>query len=161
MTMLPGCDGGPSTSGTFDFSARLDGVPWIADTGIALAAAAPAETTLTITAVRRVSPQEEQDITLSLKNLGSGPFALGGITGPAVGALTVMQLAGDSVTGVTNFLSDSLTPGMLSITSLRRSDSLVAGSFAFEASTLPDMPPHHQITGHFRVRYTLQTVIVP
>ncbi len=157
-----GCDsGGPGDTAGFDFAATVDGTQWVADTGIAQASASPTDTIITITAARRVSPTEEQEITLSLQSMGSGQFPLGDIASPAVGAFAIFQVSGDSVTGVASYLTRSTTSGTLTISSLRRSDSLIAGSFAFESSLLPDTVPHRQVTGHFRVRYTMQTVFLP
>ena len=162
-TLVLGCDsGGPSTSGDFSFTATLDGAPWVADTGIALAFAAPTDTSLTISAARRVSPTEEQEITVFLMQYGRlGQSALGDAAAPGMGAFSITQISNDSATGFVSYLTDAREPGLVSITAINRADSTISGTFAFTASTHPDTIAHRRVTGYFRVRYSMQTVIIP
>lgn len=161
--LLFGCDsGGPDGGSNFTLNATLDGKPWFADTMVAITFAAPADTSIIISAARRASPTEEQQITVAVQGFGRlGQYALID-TVPGIGAFSSVHINGNVVTGdPVTWRSDRGKPGILNITSISRSDSLVSGSFAFEASTHPDTTVHRHVSGTFRVRYSMQTVFVP
>jgi hypothetical protein len=161
--LLLGCDSGsPDSGGNFTIRATLDGQPWLADTMVAIAYAAPTNTSIIISAARRASLTEEQQITVAVQGFGRlGQYALVD-TAPGIRAFSSVQVSGNVVTGdPVTWLSDRGTPGLLTITSISRGDSLVSGSFAFEASTHPDTAVHRHVSGTFRVRYSMQTVYLP
>lgn len=158
--MSAGCSdsGGPDLSGPAFFTGTLDGVSWVGDTTVAILSGG---STLSITGARLVSATEEQDITLSLQGFGPGIYMLADQSGPAVAALTVMHVDNHILTSMSTYLSSSQHPGELRITGISTSDSVVTGSFAFEAAAQPDTAPHHHISGGFRVRYRTQVVYPP
>jgi hypothetical protein len=57
------------------------------------------------------------------------------------------------------YTSGSAQPGLLSITAVNVTDSLMTGTFSFAAATTPDSTPHRAVSGQFRPRY--QVVQVP
>jgi hypothetical protein len=59
------------------------------------------------------------------------------------------------------YLSGPLFPGTLRITDVSQTDSMVAGTFAFQAAMIPDTTPHRALSGRFRVRYSFQQVYLP
>jgi hypothetical protein len=149
---------GPDLNGPAFFTATLDGVSWAGDTTVAVLTNG---SHLSVTGVRSASPTEEQEITLTLEGFGKGTFVLGDQTAAGVAALTVMQVDNHVVTGISHYLSSPQHPGELRITGISTSDSVVTGSFAFEAASQPDTASHHQVSGQFRVRYATQVVYPP
>jgi hypothetical protein len=141
------------------FAGTLDGASWIADTAVSIASGSSADTTLVISGVRRVSAQEEQQITLVLRGLGPpGQYQLADTAGQAVAAFTVSQTAGGTLVSTVVYWSEARNPGSLSITEVDRTDSVVTGRFAFEAAMAPESAPHRHVSGHFRIRFVFQSV---
>ncbi len=155
-------DPGPGTEGPPFFSAQLDGAAWIPDTMIALAAGSPNDTSLNVTAALSLGDSAEQEVTIAVGGFhGTGTYPLAGISTPGVGAFSHMQVDSGVITGTLVFLTDSLLTGSLSISGFDRTDSIVAGRFAFEAATSPDTAGHRRLSGRFRIRYHFQPVFVP
>jgi len=137
--------GGVSGSGPPFFTATLDGAPWIADTveGIVLTPSAGGVATLVI-GTRRVP---RQTITLGLATFpATGQFVLGGITSKHAAFFDIDTIS---------YISIDARPGLVSVDAVNATDSVLAGSFTFEAARLlpPDTGAHRMLSGTFRVRY--------
>lgn len=152
LTLACGDDTGPSDRAPV-FAARLDAQSWPSDTALAIAFGAPAETTLSVTAARTVSPAQEQEISLALHGFtGPGMAPLGDSTAAGIGSFAILQISGGVVTATTVYRSLASVPGTVTITRLNRADSTVSGTFAFEAALTPDTAPHRHIAGSFTLR---------
>jgi hypothetical protein len=160
-TVLSACDSSSPDDGPLRYSATVDGVEWVPDTILALVFAAPADSSVTVDAARRVSPTESEEITVFLKHWGTGQSTLGDTSAPGEGAFSVTQIDGDSAVGFVIYHTNSALPGQVTITGLNRGDSVMTGRASFEAATIPDTLPHRHVSVTFRVRYTLQQVFVP
>lgn len=157
------CSDGSGPSQTLlQLRAAVDNVPWAVDTAGAFAFGAPTDTTLAITAVRTVSAAEEQQISFSVHGFtGQGQFTLADPGSEGVGAFSVSRIAGGVVQSTTVYLTHASPAGTVTITHLDRTDSTVAGTFAFEAALTPDTAPHRHVTGSFRLRLAFVPVFVP
>jgi len=138
--------GGPDIlSGPPFFTAMLDGAPWVADTaeGIVLTPSAGGVATLVI-GTRRVA---RQTITLGLATFpATGQYALGGIFSKHVALFDIDTIS---------YISIDAHPGLVSVDAVNTTDSVLAGSFTFEAARLipPDTGAHPMLSGQFRVHY--------
>ncbi|HUL04546.1 MAG TPA: hypothetical protein VLV16_15095 [Gemmatimonadales bacterium] len=140
---------GPSASGHPFFTATLDGATWVADfsDGFMLGSST------VISGRRYVSPQETEDIWIQIAGPPSvGKFALRGLFSPATGFFSKQTIGAPSLP--LPYLSSDANPGVASVDGVNRSDSLIAGTFAFEAAQIPDTGAHHVLSGAFLVRYT-------
>ncbi len=155
-----GDSGGPGAGGA-SFGATLDGLGWQPDTSLALIIGSATDTTLVIVAGRVVSPLEEQDVTLHLEGFReTGTSALGD-TGTASSALfSRLLLSGGQVTGSQVYLTGQ-PAGVRQVTGFDRTDSVITGSFSFEAATTPDTAVYRRLMGQFRLRWTFQQVFTP
>ncbi|HUL04545.1 MAG TPA: hypothetical protein VLV16_15090 [Gemmatimonadales bacterium] len=143
--------GGTTLDGPPYFQATLDGAPWPADTvgAVVLTPTAGGVATL-ISATRRVSSHELQRITLGLATFpAEGHFALGGIFSQHVGFFDI-----DTTSAQISYFSVDARPGMVTVDAVSTTDSVLVGTFAFEAAPMPDTSAHRMLTGQFRVRYT-------
>jgi Family of unknown function (DUF6252) len=160
LSLACGDGGGPNTTALI-FDARLDNQPWPADTAVAFAFGAPTDTTLSVAGGRILSPTEEQEISLSLHGFtGTGQVALGDSTAPGIAAFSISQTSGGVVLSTQVYRSLAASPGYIHITSINRQDSIVAGTFAFEAALKPDTAPHRSLSGSFRLRLGFVPVYV-
>ena len=146
-------DGGGPDNTDLHFSGTVDNAPWVEDTAVAIAFGALTDTTLSLTAVRTVSSAEEQGITLSVHGFtGKGQVPLADTNSIAVAAFTVSQISGGVLVSSIVYRTHASPAGSLTITSIDRADSTVAGRFAFEAALTPDTAPHRHVSGTFRLR---------
>lgn len=160
FTLACGDDTGPGHQ-TVSFIAQVNGISWPSDTAVAIAFGAPADTALSVAAVRTVSAAEEQQISFVLHGFsGTGSDTLGDSTFAGVGAFAISQVSGGVVTGSTIYRTMASAPGTVTITRLNRADSTVSGSFAFETALTPDTAPHRQVTGSFTIRLEFIPVFV-
>jgi hypothetical protein len=140
------------------FAGTLNGVPWTADTSVSAAFATTDDTTLFTSGVRQISADSGQEITLVLHRLSAEQFALTDSVGEGYGELVYFH--DHSALPGSQLVLRSLAgrPGSIRISEVNETDSTVAGTFAFEAAADPDTIPHQFLAGHFKVRYSLQTV---
>jgi hypothetical protein len=154
-----GDSGGPDLDGPVFFTGTLDGSAWAGDTVVATLTSS---TALSITGARVASADEEQEITLFLSGFGqTGTFVLAGGPTAGVAALSVLKIGNNTVTAISTYLSSAAAPGELRITGISTKDSVVTGSFLFEAAAVPDTAPHRHVSGRFRVRYRTLVVYPP
>jgi hypothetical protein len=154
-----GDDGGPDLHGPLTFAGTLDGVAWRPDTSIAIVSGSTCDTTTVISAVRQVTESEEEAVTLILQRFpAAGQATLADTSTAAFATFSVSQVSAGVITSTVTYWTRSLNPGWLTIAGATRTDSLVTGTFAFDAVTMPDTAPHRRLTGRFRVRYSFQPV---
>ena len=67
-------------------------------------------------------------------------------------AFTVSQISGGVLVFSIVYRTHASPAGSLTIISIDRADSTVAGRFAFEAALTPDTAPHRHVSGTFRLR---------
>jgi hypothetical protein len=150
---------GPAVAGSPFFAATIDGTAWVPDTASCLVISTSIGTAAAITASRFVSAQEEQGITILFTGFPApGQFPLVNISGPATAFFSVYRLNGIVRDRPLQYSSGSAQPGLLSITGVSNTDSLITGTFSFEGATIPDSTPHHVLTGRFRLRYEVVQV---
>ena len=132
---------------------------WRPDTALSIIYTSSCDTTSLIGATRRVSDHEQEGVTLFLQAFpAAGRLALADTSTVAFAAFTVSQVSGGFVTSTVSYWTRPGNPGLLTIAGATPTDSLVSGTFAFEAATIPDTLPHRHLSGQFRVKYTVQPV---
>jgi hypothetical protein len=151
--------GGPALHGPPSFAVTLDGAGWVPDTAVTIAYASLCDTTVFISAVRNVSDQEVEEVLLIVHRFpAAGQLALSDTSTLASAAFSESQMSGSFPVSTVTYWTRPAAPGLLTIVGATRDDSLITGRFAFQAATIPDAGIHRQLTGQFRVRYTLQPV---
>ncbi len=153
-------DAGPSTDAEY-FTATLDGASWPVDTAVSLVYATLCDTSSLVAAPRGLIAQQLELLSIYFRHYPAvGQYVLGDSssgtfatfsTGPTTPGPRGPRVAWYS-------LGDS--PGTLHISAVDRSDSVLTGTFAFDAATIPDTAPRHHLAGRFKVRFTLQPVYV-
>jgi hypothetical protein len=139
---------GPAVAASPFFNATVDGTSWVPDTASCLVLQATG-TAVLITASRLVSAQEEQGTVIGFSGFPAPrQFALADILSPAFAYFKVTRA---NQPYPLLYVSGNAQPGLLSITAV--TDSMVAGTFTFEAATIPDSTAHRIVTGQFRLRY--------
>ena len=151
-------DAGPSTDAEY-FTATLDGARWPVDTAVSLSYATLCDTSSLVAAPRGLIAERLELLSIYFRHY------------PAVG----QYVLGDSSTGTFATFSTGPTtpgprgarlywftgadsPGTLHINAVDRSDSVLTGTFAFDAATIPDTGVRHHLAGQFKVRFSLQQV---
>jgi hypothetical protein len=156
-----GDGGGPSLNGAPTFTVVMNGAPWTPDTAVGILYGSICDTTLLVMAVRRVSPQDVEEVYLDMRHFrGPGSSTLSDTATGVFGAYFRTHTVPGSLPVTQSHWSMLTAPGRLTIHGITTSDSLITGSFAFEAAAIPDTAVHRMLGGYFRVRYTMQPVYV-
>lgn len=161
-TAACGDSGGPDLSGSAYVTASLDGSAWTADTTFGIFFGLTPDSGSLVFGGARIVGDQEEDLTIAFRGVpGTGTFTLADTTAPAIGLFSVIYLNAGFPPPMDTWQSSPLFPGTLRITGWNPTDSIVAGTFAFEAATDPDTAAHRTLSGQFRVRYTFQQVFIP
>jgi hypothetical protein len=124
---------------------------------VGIAYASPTDTTLILSGVRQLLDGDEHSITIVLHGFGAeGRRALADSASPAFAAYAISEFDGVSLVPSVTYWTTAAAPGILTLRSLQRDDSLVAGTFAFEARA-PGVASR-RIAGEFHVKYYVQPV---
>lgn len=154
-----GDSGGPELHGPTTFTVTLDGARWRPDTAVSFVYGSECDTSGIISAVREISDQEAEDVTLIFKRFPSaGQMALSDSSAAASAVFSMTQFSGGFPVSIVSYWTRPETPGVLTIDGATRDDSLITGRFAFEGATIPDTGAHRHLSGEFRVRYSFQAI---
>jgi hypothetical protein len=163
--MLVACSdsGAPDLDGPDFFEITLDGQPWGPDTATGVFYFTHPDTgTLNLFATG-VGPTTTGTIALSIRlPLRSRVLPLADTGSAAVGTYLPGQPPGSPLpVRPLVYWSTAVSPGTLRISGFSATDTVIAGTFSFQAAAIPDTAGHHTVTGRFRVRYFTQQVYVP
>ena len=161
LLVILGCgDQGPGHSES-RFSVTLDGLPWVPDSAVAILYGSQCDTTLHLGAGRSTSPQDGEAVTMVLHHFsGAASVSLGDTSTAAYGAFVLTHYPVGGLPVNDPYWTWSRRPGTLTIQGLTGTDSVMFGSFAFEAASTPSGLSQRRLTGQFRVRYEFQPVFV-
>ncbi len=154
---------GPTVNGPSFFHVALDGHPWTPDTVTGyFFYTHPDSGTLNLFATRTRDSVTE-DLTLSIRLPLPGRSLILADTGTvAVGyySLTDETIPPPQVRSLL-FTSTTSTPGTLGVSGFQPRDSVIAGTFSFTASAMPDTAGHRTVAGSFRIHYLTEQVFFP
>ncbi len=139
-------------------AATLDGKAWVADTSLAIFY----DSDLVLGGVRQVSATRTESFTLILHDVHAPVAAqLTDTAGEAFAVFTEAQDTGGIFLASLNYWTSAQHPGRVLISAINTSDSLVTGTFAFEAA--PEAAPGsvRRLSGRFRIPYIHQQVYTP
>lgn len=161
LLVLLGCgDQGPGV-GEPRFSVTLDGLPWVPVSATAILYGSQCDTTLFLGAARSTSLQDEEAVTVVLHHFqGATTVSLSDSTTAAFGVFTMTHYPVGGLPVTDPHWTWSGRPGTLTLQGVTSTDSVMFGSFTFEATAAPSGLDAHRVTAQFRLRYEFQPVYV-
>jgi hypothetical protein len=161
LLILLGCgDQGPGV-GDRRFTMTLDGLSWVPETATAILYGSQCDTTLFLGAARSTSSQDGEAVTIVLHHFsGAASVSLGDPGAPAYGAFALTHNPVGGLPVIDLYRTWSRRPGTLTLQGVTTTDSVMYGSFAFEAALTPSGLNAHRVSGQFRLRYEFQPVFV-
>jgi hypothetical protein len=139
----------------------LDGLSWVPETATAILYGSQCDTTLHLGAARATSPQDEEAVTMVLHHFsGAVSVSLGDTATAAFGAFVLTHYPVGGLPVNDPYWTWTRRPGTLTIQGATSTDSIMFGSFTFEAAPTPSGLSPHRIAGQFRIRYEFQPVFV-
>ena len=158
LTVAACSDAGPSTDAEY-FTATLDGASWPVDTAVSLVYATLCDTSSMVAAPRGRIAEQLELLSIYFRHYPAvGQYVLGDSSSGTFATFSTGPTTPGPRGARLYWFTGADSPGTLHINTVDQSDSVLTGTFAFNAATIPDTAPHHHLAGQFKVRFSLLQV---